>query len=145
MFKADFLRHNRIIFEEVKCANDVAFGYQVAVKARTIIISPSAIYDVTYREGSLTTIKNRDYSWIRYETVKKANIYAAEHGFQRYTLPHAIEVLKNWRQLGLRDFFNFIWHERDEIRRAKRIQMDNKPFNYRHPYLYIVLVLFKWV
>ena len=145
LFNAAFLRKNAILFEEVKCGNDVAFGYQVAVKAQRITISPSAIYDVTYRNGSLTTIINREYSWIRYTTVKKANAYAAKHGFLRYELPHAIEVLKNWRQLGLKDYLFFVWHERKEICRASKIKMGNKPFNYRHPYLYVLLVFLKLV
>lgn len=145
MIKADLLRQNNILFDEVICANDVFFGYQVAVKANNIVISQSAIYDVTYREGSLTTIKNKNYSWIRYTTVKKANAYAAKYGFKRYELPHAIEVLKTWRQLGLRDFIFFIWHERSEIRRALKVQIDHKPFNYRHPYLYVLLVLLKLI
>lgn len=145
MLSSDFLQQNAILFEEVKCGNDVFFGYQVAVRADSIVISPSAIYDVTYREGSLTTIINREYSWIRYTTVKKANAFAAENGYKRYELPHAIEVLKTWRDLGLRDFLYFTWHERHEIKRSLKVHIDNKPFNYRHPYLYVILVLLKLV
>ena len=145
MISAAFLKQNSILFEEVICANDVAFGYQVAVNAHDIVISPSAIYDVTYREGSLTTITNRAYSWVRYTVVKKANAYAAEHGFRQFELPYAVEVLKNWRQLGVCDYLHFVWRERKEIGRASRIQMDHKPANYRHPYLYVLLVLFRIV
>ena len=145
MFSLAFLKQNNILFEEVICANDVSFGYHIAVNANNIVISPSAIYDVTYREGSLTTITNRDYSWVRYTVVKKANAYAAEHGFQQFELPYAIDVLKNWRQLGLRDFLHFVWRERKEIGRASRIQMDHKPTNYRHPYLYVLMILLKLV
>lgn len=145
MLNTTFLRQNNIMFEEVKCANDVAFGYQVAVNANKIVISSSSIYDVTYREGSLTTLSNREYSWIRYITGKKANSYAVENGYRRFELPYAIEVLKKWRQLGIRDFLFFIWHERHEIRRASKVQMENKPFNHRHPYLYVILVMLKLV
>ena len=145
MFKKNFLIKDRISFEEVKCGNDVSFGYQVAVKAKRIVISPFAIYDVTYREGSLTTINNREYSWIRYTVEKNAKAFAAENGFQKYELPHIIEALKSWRELGLNDYLLFIWHERKEIRRASMVKMENKPFNYRHPYLYVLLVLLKLV
>lgn len=145
LFRADFLRQNNILFEEIPCANDVAFGYQVAVKAQKIVISPHAIYDVTYREGSLTTIINKEYSWIRYNAVKKANAFAARHGFKRFELPYAVDALKTWRQLGLRNYLHFVWHERREIGRASKIQIDHKPFNYRHPYLYVLLVFLNWV
>ena len=145
MINSSFLQRNNILFEEVKCGNDVAFGFQIAVWSNRILICPYAIYDVTYREGSLTTIRNRESSWIRYKTGKHAYAFAAEHGYQRFELPYAIEVLKAWRQLGLKDFFYFIWHERREIRRASRVQIDNKPFNFRHPYLYILLVLLKLI
>ena len=145
MLNADFLRQNNISFDEVICGNDVAFGYQVAVFAQNIIVSPYAIYDVTYREGSLTTISNKEYSWIRYTAVKKANAFAAEHGFRQYELPPAIDFLKTWRKLGLKEFFHFIWHERHEIRRASKVRVVNKPFNYCHPVLYVLLVFLKLV
>ncbi len=145
MFRTSFIKANDIVFEEVKCGNDVAFGYQVAVKAKNIVISPYAIYDVTYREGSLTTIKNKEFSWIRYNVEKKAKAYAAEHGFKQYELPHVMEVLKTWRQFGLMDFFRFIWHERHEIVRSSKVKIKDKPFNYRHPLLYVLLVLLKLV
>ena len=143
MLKAEFIRNNEILFEEIKFGNDVFFGYKVAALANHITISQSAIYDLTYREGSLTTINGREVSWIRYLAGKKANDFAAQHGYKRYELPHAIEVLKNWRKLGLRDYYWFIWHERCEIRRASSVKMNHKPFNYRHPYLYMLLVLFR--
>ena len=143
MLNAEFIRNNGILFDEVKYGNDVFFGYQVAAQANHIIISQSAIYDVTYREGSLTTIKCREVSWIRYLAKKKANDFAAQRGFKRYELPYALEVLKTWRKFGLSDYCWFIWHERSEIRRASNVKMDHKPFNYRHPYLYILLVLFR--
>ena len=98
---------------------------------------------LAYREGSLTTIKNKESYWIRYIVGKKSNKYAAEHGFKQYEMPQAIETLKKWRELGIKVFLWFIWHERSEIRRASNVKMDHKPFNYRHPYLYILLVLFR--
>ena len=145
MLSSGFLRHHNILFEEIKCAEDVSFGYQVAVKASKIVICQDAIYNVTYREGSLTTIKNKEFSWIRYNAVKRANSYAEKNGFPQYVVSPAIEALKTWRQLGLHDYLYFIWHERHEIRRAFRIPMISKPFNYRHPYLYIFLVLLKLI
>ena len=145
MFSADFLKKNDILFEEIKCAEDVSFGYHVAIKAQKIVISQDAIYNVTYREGSLTTIRNKEYNWIRYTAVKEANAFAEKQGYRQYVLPPAIEVLKSWRQLGLREYLHFAWHERHEIRRASTIQMEPKPFNYRHPYLYVLMVLLKLV
>lgn len=145
MINSSFIQHNNIQFEEVKSGNDVAFGFQVAVWSCRVLICPSAIYDVTYREGSLTTIRNRESSWTRYQTGKHAYAFAAEQGFQRFELPYAIEVLKAWRKFGLKDFLYFIWHERREIRRASKVQIDNKPFNFRHPYVYVFLVLLKLI
>ena len=145
MLNVDFLRQNNILFDEVKCGEDMAFGYQVAVMANKIVISQSAIYDVTYREGSLTTIRNIEYSWIRYTALKKANAFAAEHGFRRYELPPVIEFLKTWRKLGLKEYLHFVWHERREIRDASKVQVEDKPFNYRHPYLYVLMVLLRLV
>lgn len=145
MFNADFILNSSIFFEETICANDVGFGFQVAVKARNIIIDPLAIYDLTYREGSITTIKNKEYSWVRYEVQKRANTFAAKNGFRRFELPYVIEVLKSWRKSGLFDYLWFICHEQREIRRASKIMIDSKPFNYRHPYLYTLLVLFKMI
>lgn len=145
MLSSAFLRQNNILFEEIKCAEDVYFGYQVAVKASKIAICQDVIYNVTYREGSLTTIKNKEYFWVRYNAAKRANSFAEKHGFPQYVLSPAIEALKAWRQLGLHDYLFFIWHERREIRRAVGTQLVPKPFNYRHPYLYVVLVLFKLI
>ena len=145
MLRLTFLNNYQILCEEVPYANDVSFGFQVAVNATAIIISHSAIYDVTYREGSLTTIKNSDSLYTRYLVQNRANTYAFEHGFKRFELPCVIEFLKAWRKYGVKEFLSFFWHERKEIHRAKKIRMENKPFNYRYPYLYLVLVLFKMV
>ena len=145
MLKANFIQKKYLSFDEIKCAEDVGFGFHLAVEADKIIVSQSAIYDLTYRDGSQTTIVNKEYAWIRYGVLQKTYTYAANNGFQRYELPYVIEVLKTWRKLGLSDFFWFIWHERSEIVRASIVQIDNKPFNYRHPYLYVLLVLFKMI
>ena len=145
MFNAEFLCKNNILFEEVKCANDVLFGYQVAIKAQKVDISQSAIYSVLYRDGSLTTIKDKEYAWIRYNTVKKARSLAVRNGYQNYESPVAIEALHSWRQLGFGTFLLFVWRERREIKKASRMATRNKSFNYRHPYLYVVLVLFRLV
>lgn len=145
MLNSQFLLKNNIRFEEVKCGNDVFFGFQLAVNSNSVIISQSAIYFVSYREGSITTFKDRENSWIRYKTGKKSYAYASNNGFHRFELPYAIEVLRTWRQLGLKDYLYFICHERHEIVRASKIRIKDKPFNYRHPYLYVFLVLLKLV
>ncbi len=145
MLNANFIRHNRIMFDETICANDVGFGFKIAVMAANVTISQSAIYDVTYREGSLTTIKNREYKAVRYSVLKNAYTYAAEKGFSQYELPYVIEALKSWRELGIPDYLFFILHEHSEIRRASKVHIVNKPFNYRHPYIYIFLVLLKMI
>lgn len=145
MLSADFLRKNEILFEEVKCANDVLFGYQVAIYTQKVDISQSAIYCVCYRDGSLTTIKDKEYAWIRYNTVKRARALAVQHGFQHYEQPYTIEALPSWRRLGIIPFLSFVWRERHEIKRASKVVTEHRLFNYRHPYLYVWLVLLKLV
>lgn len=143
MLRASFLETNWIRCEEVRYANDVSFGFQVAVNAASIVICQSAIYDVTYREGSLTTVRNAESLRTRYSVQKRADAYAFAHGFKRFELPCAMEFLKAWRKHGVKAFLSFFWQERKEIGRSRMIRMENKPFNYRHPYLYSLMVLFK--
>lgn len=145
MLRSGFLQENRLSFEEVRFGNDVLFGTQVAVHASAILIVQKPIYDVTYREGSLTTIKNKESLRCRYESQKKADAYAAKRGFKRGELPCAIDFLKAWRGVGLSDYLLFVWQEREEIKRAGKIRRDGLPFNYRHPYLYVILILFRFL
>lgn len=145
MLRLDFLRKNQLTFEEVRFGNDVLFGVKVAVHASAIMIVQKPIYDVTYREGSLTTIKNADTLRCRFEAQKRADAYASKFGFKQFELPCAIDHLKTWREFGLRNYLHFVWKERKEIKRAKKIRLDTKPFNFRHPYLYVILVLFRFL
>ena len=145
MLRSGFLQENRLSFEEVRFGNDVLFGVKVAVHASVILVVQKPIYDVTYREGSLTTIKNKESLRCRYESQKKADAYAAKRGFKWGELPCAIDFLKAWRGVGLSDYLLFVWREREEIKRAGKIRRDDLPFNYRHPYLYVILILFRFL
>ena len=145
MLRSGFLQENRLSFEEVRFGNDVMFGTKVAVHASAILIVQKPIYDVTYREGSLTTIKNKESLRCRFEAQKRADAYASKQGFKRYELPCAIDFLKVWRGFGLKDYLLFVWQERKDIKRAGKIRRDDLPFNYRHPFLYVILILFRFL
>lgn len=140
LVRKDFIEKNKIRFEEISNANDIGFAVRIAVCSQQISIANDILYCVTSRHGSLTTNVTEDALRIRYEALKRVHNYAFQNGYLQYERPPVIEFLVRWRRLGVMKYLRFIWMERGEIKRTKKLKLDNKPFDYRHPYLYALLV-----
>lgn len=151
MVKRSFLINHSIMFEEISHANDVSWGYHVAAEHQECIVAPEVIYCLSRRNGSLTTQKNIDILWTRYYAHKRASLYALSKGFDEYGKPEVVNYLSIFRSFGIKQYMNFILRERKELWRAKKMIVNNKPNNYKYPFLYALFLLIfksnkkKWV
>lgn len=57
LYKAEFIKKNNIVFDEVSISNDVTFVYMAAFYALSISADPRALYCTTIRKGSIRHAK----------------------------------------------------------------------------------------
>lgn len=66
MFRRSISVDNSLLFDEVPASNDVMFVVKNAYHARQIYASQEIVYTLTYREGSITRIANKENNMSRY-------------------------------------------------------------------------------
>lgn len=84
MFKTDFVRKNRLEYDEVIASNDVMFSIKSGYYAKKIKISKEYIYCVTVNKGSLTKNLSEKIFQARFETSKKHNEFLKRIGKESY-------------------------------------------------------------
>lgn len=73
--KRDVLEKNNIRFEDTRVANDVFFCRKLGVYATKIVVIQDTFYSVTEREGSLTTMVDRESFNIRRDVFVRSYEY----------------------------------------------------------------------
>lgn len=75
MIRSDFIRNNKLQFEEVKYSNDVMFGMKLAHCANNIEVCDSSVYCITAAKNSLTRNKSESAFMCRYEVAVRQAVF----------------------------------------------------------------------
>lgn len=104
MIRRSFIERNKIRFEEVMACNDTMFTTKATCLANKIEVSPSPLYVVTEREGSLwaSRTSNPENYLMRIKQQILRNNYVRQYGYQQ--LPILGYVLKA-RRISWKTFF----------------------------------------
>lgn len=104
MIKRSFIEKHKIRFEEVMACNDTMFTTKATCLANKIEVSPSPLYVVTEREGSLwaSRTSNPENYLMRIKQQILRNNYVRQYGYQQ--LPILGYVLKA-RRISWKTFF----------------------------------------
>lgn len=83
LIKTEFLRVNRILFQETPVSNDVMFSTKLAYHANKVIIDANVIYMITSRSGSLTSTTSLERDLTRYKVLVNVYEWLTERGNTR--------------------------------------------------------------
>lgn len=107
MFRADFIRENKIDFEEVPASNDVMFSLKTGLNAKKITASEDVVYCVTVTKGSITNVVSlRNLESIFNVKIRK-NALLVKNGHKR--LCSVANTIRKSAKYGLGIFFRFLW------------------------------------
>lgn len=145
MIRLDFLLENNLLFEEVKYANDVKWGTNLALKIKDddVIISKEPIYCLTDRTNSLFHTRDAAALFCRFGVCYRQQALLAENNihipfdFRNYIIqaqPRGILFFVN--------FCNRIMHSDFQIPAVYPIE---QRFRFKKPYLYIFSQLAKTI
>ena len=85
LVRADFIRQNRIFFEEVPVNNDVLYAYQVGLKSKYYKVIPDCLYHKKIVTSSITNRKrNIEREFLFFLQAKKRSGLAASLGLRKY-------------------------------------------------------------
>ncbi|WP_435235555.1 glycosyltransferase [Psychromonas sp. PT13] len=97
-----FLKNNSIQFDEVIASNDVMFSLEVALRVEKINASDEAIYCITKRKGSLTTLVEPKILKTRYKVSMHRNDLLYQCGQIYYQEPFLRILKRYWRIINLK-------------------------------------------
>lgn len=78
LIRNTMVQDKRILFEEVRVANDVMFSIRSGYYAGTLAVDKETIYCVTRSQGTLTTKRNFENIYIRLEEYIKSYLFLKE-------------------------------------------------------------------
>lgn len=93
-----FIKKNQILFDEIIASNDVMFSLKAGIKATCIKAVDKAIYCVTKREGSLTTLVDNESLNVRYQVSLKRNAILDELSLSLYQ-ESFLSLFKRYRKI----------------------------------------------
>lgn len=101
IFRSSFIQEQSVRFDETQTANDVMFCIRSASLARKIEAFDELMYVVTYRKGSLTTLRNQNSLRCRYEVRLRRNSYLRSIHKSRYSSPFPSYFIRAWKMGGV--------------------------------------------
>lgn len=101
IFKASFIREQAVRFDETMTANDVMFCIRSGSIARKIEGYDELMYVVTYRKGSLTTLRDQNSMRCRYEVRLKRNSYLRSIHKSQYSSSFPSYFIRAWKMGGV--------------------------------------------
>lgn len=84
MIKATLIKENLLQFEDRLCANDLLFSLHMAYYAKQIVAVRQYVYCLTYRQGSITTIKKIEYLYDTFLARITANKFLKSKGLSKH-------------------------------------------------------------
>jgi len=93
LYKAELIKKNEILFDNVSIAIDVTFGYLTGYYAVSIFADPRALYTTTVREGSIRHQKITDEKQLDllYIMFKRYKFFSMHNKY--YTIPKEINIV----------------------------------------------------
>ncbi len=105
------IKANHLYFEEVIYSNDVMFGTQLAIAAQSIHIDNNhSIYTLTFRSGSLTTIKGKEALRCRLQVSIRSNLYLKKHNHPELMLQLNQHFLQWAGNISTKEVILTAWH-----------------------------------
>lgn len=148
MVKLNYIRSYCFQFDDVKYGNDVFWNAQIATNTDKIALSQEPVYAITQEDNSLTTNRNQEAFFIRYNGIKKVNSYLEEKNKtflkQAITLEFATWARKN----GILFYIKFIYNsiKNDLLFEGKEMWITfakiNRNFLGRYPSLFLCILFF---
>ncbi|RZJ80483.1 MAG: glycosyltransferase [Flavobacterium sp.] len=86
LFKTEFIRNNKLRFEEGRIVEDLMFSLQAVYFSNGLVVVPGATYTYVHRENSQLSIvgdvyqDKRDRDWQHAKALRK--VFAEKHGFK---------------------------------------------------------------
>lgn len=111
IFRGDFLRISKIMFDEVMASNDVMFSTKTGALANKIGVSKYIMYVVTKRNSSLINTDNRESLRCRFEVSIRQNLYLRSIGKQYYSF-NLIRPIANSLNFGMSEL---LWYLKQVI------------------------------
>jgi glycosyltransferase involved in cell wall biosynthesis len=123
MIKAELIKQNHIIFDEIIASNDVMFVLNTGYLALSVVAVDNIIYCITRRNGSLDTMTNKNYNIFlnRYLVVLKFNTFLKERKLSQWQISTISYILKSIR-FGFEKPFLFFY---------LALKNKNNPFLYK--------------
>lgn len=107
IFRASFIQEQSVRFDETMTANDVMFCIRSGSLARKIEAFDELMYVLTYRKGSLTTLRNRESLRCRYEVRLRRNQYLKSIHKSQYSSSFPSYFIRAWKVGGFREL---VWY-----------------------------------
>ena len=107
MIKATLIRKHLLQFEDRLCANDLLFSIQMAYYAKQLVAVRQYVYCLTYRQGSITTIKKIEYLYDTFLARITANKFLKSKGLSKHQF-NTLIILYLATKYGVRYPFLFL-------------------------------------
>ena len=143
MIQLSFLNKNKIVFEEVKFANDIGWITQIAIKIHQedIVVSDKCLYCLTDREDSLFFSRNSEAFCCRVGVRYRQHELLKKNGFQsNFNFCAHIEEARSFGLLFLLKFYKSIFKNEYHIPPVYQIE---KKIHLKGPYFYLIIQSFK--
>ena len=90
----DLIRNNNIKFDVTNIHNDTTFSYLVGHFAKEVLVDVRALYCVTTREGSVSTITSDDRIITRVQVFGKSELFFKKNNVDEKVYVHYFQLLK---------------------------------------------------
>ena len=108
MFRRSISVDNSVLFDEVPASNDVMFVVNNAYHARQICASKEIVYTLTYREGSITRVANKENNMSRYKVSLRYNQFVKKKGHPEMRIRVFSHVMLALRTFGIKEAIRYI-------------------------------------
>lgn len=108
MIRRDFVEKNHIRFDEIIACNDAMFTTKATCMAKRLEVSTDFIYVVTYRQGSLWSVRktNPENYLIRLKVLIRRNKYVSKFGFKAIPV---VFYVKSGLDVSITVFLKAFW------------------------------------
>lgn len=108
MFRRSISVENGLLFDEVPASNDVMFVVNNAYHARQIFASNEIVYTLTYRDGSITRVANKENNMSRYRVSLRYNQFVKKVGHPEMRIRVFSHVMLALRIFGIKEAIRYI-------------------------------------
>lgn len=107
MFRRSISVENGVLFDVVPASNDVMFVVNNAYHARQICASKEIVYTLTYRDGSITRVANKENNMSRYRVSLRYNNFVKKIGHPEMRIRVFSHVMLALRTFGIKEAIRY--------------------------------------